>query len=33
MPRNEVIELYVEVDDLLIKRRNRSGNLSNIKAP
>jgi hypothetical protein len=33
MPRNEVIEFYVEADDLLIKRRDRSGNLSNIKAP
>jgi hypothetical protein len=33
MPRNKVIEFYVEVGDLLIKRRNRSGNLSNIKAP
>jgi hypothetical protein len=50
MPRNKVIEFYVELDDiyleftkmienrpkiedLLIKRCNRSGNLSKIKAP
>jgi hypothetical protein len=33
MSRNKVIEFYKEVDDLLIKRHNRSGNLFNIKAP